>query len=170
MANPSITFTANRGDRKFRNGSKIRREIEQALSGPVKQKIVKRFDARVANWKNKPRFFGRRTSRVDAISLFVHPGGNAEAVRIYGFVTLGTRPHRIEGNPTLFFPGGPYQPKTKPGGSYGGPGIAPGPTVAAKVVQHPGTEPRNFEADVAKESKSEFYRDMDAAFERGLRG
>jgi hypothetical protein len=169
MANPSIRFTAHREHRKFNKGSEIRREIDQTLSGPVKQELVKRFGLVVADWTNKPRFFGRRNNRLDSISMLVHPGGNARAVEIYGFVTLRTRPHRIEGNPTLFFPGGPYEAKTQPGGGYGGPGIAPGPTVAARSVQHPGTEPRNFEAKIAKEYESEFERVMEAAFRRALR-
>lgn len=168
MANPSIKFTAHRRERKFNKGSAIRREIDQTLSGPVKQELVRRFGLVVADWTNKPRFFGRRTNRIESISLLVHPGGNARAVEIYGYVTLGTPPHRIEGNPALFFPGGPYQPKTQPGGGYGGPGIAPGPTVAARVVQHPGTEPRDFEAKIAKEYQPEFERAMTAAFRRAL--
>lgn len=168
MANPAIRFTAHRRHEKFSKSSVIRREIDQALSGPVKQEMVKRFNEVVANWTNKPRFFGRRTNRVDSISLLVHPGGNAKAVEIYGYVTLGTPPHRIEGAPLLFFPGGSYQPKTTAGGGYGGPGIAPGPTVAARVVQHPGTEPRDFEAKIAKEYQPEFERTMAAAFRRAL--
>ena len=168
MSGPAVRFSAHRRNVKFSKGTTIRRELEQTLSGPVKQELVKRFNEVVANWTNKPRFYGRRTSRVGSISMLVHPGGNAKAVEIYGYVTFGTRPHRIEGAPLLFFPGGPYTPKTTAGGGYGGPGIAPGPTVAARVVQHPGTEPRDFEAKIAKEYQPEFERVMAAAFRRAL--
>lgn len=153
----SITYKANRRNQKFVKGSTIRTKFDALLSGEVKQDLVKLFDLRVANWKNKPRFFGRRTSTNNYISLFVHPGGDADKKRIYEYVSGGTPPHTITGNPLLAFTAGSYQAKTGPGGKYGGPGtVSGGSFVMAQTVQHPGYEGAKFEEAIGQEYKPTF--------------
>lgn len=153
----SITYKANRRNQKFKKGSDIRKKFDSLLSGEVKQDLTKMFALRVANWKNRPRFFGRRTSTNNRISLFVHPGGDAEKVQIYSFVTEGTPPHVIRGAPLLVFVAGRYQRKTGPGGKYGGAGVVSGgEQVRAKQVNHPGYKGAGFEEAIAIEYKPTF--------------
>ena len=94
---------------------------------------------------------------------------------IYGFVTGGTKPHKITARraPTLVFMwGGPgsYKPKTKPKGKIGGPGIVVGGTLHRPVsVNHPGTEARDFESTIADDEKPWFSRTMENAWKRAIR-
>lgn len=84
---------------------------------------------------------------------------------VYGFVDLGTRPHRIEG--PLAFQGN-YVAKTQPrviGSSGGG---ASGPMVYAQGVDHPGTQARKFSETILKKWEKETPKRVQAALRTGL--
>jgi len=166
-----VLFRAVRSRRKFVNSPKVKAEIERVLDREVKPDLIKQFERVVSDWKNKPEFKARKSISANGVKIYVYPAGPNK--KIWFFVSGGTKPHTIRpknAHNRLFFPAGPYQPKTRPGGFYGGPGIAPGPTVAAKAVQHPGTEAREFEKVIAKDYKNKFRRNVENAFRRGLRG
>lgn len=84
---------------------------------------------------------------------------------VYGFVDLGTRPHRIEGN--LAFQSN-YVAKTQPRVIGSGAGGATGPMVYAQGVDHPGTRARLFTETIARTWERETPRRLQAALRTGL--
>lgn len=84
---------------------------------------------------------------------------------IYGYVSGGTRPHEIRPkNPggVLAFQTG-YTAKTVPRVIMSRQGGASGPTVTAKVVQHPGFPGRDFEDVIGEKWDREFPKQVATA-------
>lgn len=117
------------------NTSKLRRAIENALTGEAKAVKVD-LDTTTRTWKHKPEFTiekedGRRTVATDD--------------EVFGYVDEGTEPHIIvaRNKPMLTFGVG-GSPKTTPRviGSKAG---TKGSTIVRKQsVHHPGTAAREF--------------------------
>ena len=172
---PTVAFRAVRTRRKFINYPKVKRELERTLDDEAKPRFIQRFRLVVMNWKHQPDFKARKFIREDKIWLDVFPAGDKEDVAIYGFVTGGTKPHKIRARraPRLAFMwGGPgsYKPKTAPKGKIGGPGIVVGGTLRRPYeVQHPGTEARDFEGVIRDDEKRWYSRTMENAWRRAIR-
>lgn len=88
---------------------------------------------------------------------------------IYSYVEYGTKPHPIvpkkKGGRLVFR--AKYKSKTRPrliGSRRGG---SSGPIVIARRVMHPGTQPRQFSATIAKERDKDLRRLVKAAY-KGL--
>lgn len=114
--------------------------------------MMRDFRRTVATWEHKPTFrVMAKVFKVGSRIVSITVGTDDE---IYGYVSHGTKPHVIRAKPggVLAFPSG-YQAKTKPGRFLSGKGERFGPTVAAKEVKHPGTEPRKFDELVAERHK-----------------
>jgi hypothetical protein len=171
---PTVAYRVIRSRRAFVNAPVARRVLEHALDAEVKPHFVTAFEEVVGNWKNKPKFEGRKFITADAIRVSVFPQGpNKE---IYKYVTKGTRRHPIPKTPKVngslvFVWGGPgsYKPKTAPGGKWGGPGIATGKLTFRKQVQHPGNKPRDFEGFIRKREEPWFTKTMENAWKRAIR-
>ena len=119
------------------------RAMEAALEETGKA-MIRDFKRTVATWEHKPDFqIMGKVFKVGSRVVSITVGTDDE---IYGYVSLGTRPHIIQprSKPTLLFRQG-YRAKTKPGRFLSKPGGAYGDWVAAKEVRHPGNEPRGFE-------------------------
>jgi hypothetical protein len=144
-----------------------KKAINEALDKDVKPALIKSHNLVVANWKHKPKFQTRKDIRPNKITMSVFPvGDNAE---IYTFVDQGTRPHVIKAKnaPRLVFQTG-YKPKTlaRPARTVSGGGVATGPTVFAKQVQHPGSEAREFSETIAEDIKPDFKRTIENTFKQ----
>lgn len=129
----------------------------KALTGEMKdihKEVDKDFDSTVKTWDNKPKFDRKFKSSKSQIRFFT--GSSNE---IYGYVSGGTKPHRIvpKRAKVLKFKG-TYSAKTSPGSIQAGPGGASGADVFSKGVMHPGTKPRNFDKQIAKKWEKNFRR------------
>lgn len=144
-----------------------RKEIEKSLDTKVKPALVKSHEIIVTNWENKPGFQARKSITSNEISVNIFPTGPNK--KIWVFVDEGTKPHLIVPKrvPLLSFKTG-YQPKTlaSPARTVSGGGKATGPRVYAKKVQHPGSAPRNFTKQIAKDIKPGFQKEIESAFRR----
>lgn len=111
------------------------------------KEIKKDFEATTKTWNHKPQFVKEVDTKASPVQVLV--GTDDE---IYRYVDEGTKPHPIfagiytgkSNKRALAFPSA-FTPKTKPnviGSSQGSKG---GSMVVVPYVQHPGTEPRNFD-------------------------
>lgn len=125
---------------------KLSRAIENALDGAAEAARVD-FEVTQQTWKHKATF----TIIKKAGERIVKTGDEP-----YVFVNRGTKPHliRAKNAKTLSFQAH-YTSKTSPrwiGSRQGGPS---GPMMYTPVVHHPGTEPRDFDAEIAKKWQKE---------------
>lgn len=157
-----------RGRKKHPNWSGIAKEIERTIDATIKPEALSYFERIVASWKHKPGFKARKRVSHEEIVIWVYPTGEHKA--IWGYVSGGTRPHIIRPKKAraLVFRTG-YEPRTRPGGQYRGPGTATGDLVFAQQVQHPGSKARNFERHIARWYGPKFRRHMENAARRGAR-
>ena len=140
----------------------MRLELLNALrkSGTV---IRKDFRGTTKNWKHKVKFEQQISLKQPGPTITVWTDDE-----IYNYVDGGTRPHDIwagyytgkSDKKTLAFPS-MFTPKTKPGSLKSGPGSSGGDTVFTPYVRHPGTEPRNFSGQIAKQDLPKFKRLME---------
>jgi hypothetical protein len=112
------------------------------------------FEQSVEGWEHQVSFATQ--SQIEGKRARVIVGTNDE---IYGYVNHGTKPHEIKPKRKgrLSFRTG-YRAKTQRGSLRSGSGGATGAWVSAKKVQHPGTEPRNFDEEVVRRTKPKFER------------
>ena len=132
----------------------LRKEVDLELYFEG-QAILKEFEKTVRTWKHKPNFEIVTEVGRGEVSVLV---GTDDP--IYGYVDEGTRPHRIVPKSTnrrglLFFRSG-YRAKTRPRVIGSGMGGAFGTLVAARAVQHPGTEARRFVETIQNRRKRKF--------------
>lgn len=148
----------------------IRRELVPVAQEHVSErnKVVSDFDTEIK--------FGYRVSATEKqITLTITVENSGEAVSENFTVgelwraldREGTRPHAIrpkqQGGRLSFVTG--YQPHTRPIARSGGPGVATGERVFARMVQHPGFPPRKFSEVINKRLRKRFEK----AVERGVR-
>lgn len=143
---------------KFR---RLAREERTRINDAMREKAEEAkalHESNVATWHHKPTFVIIRTATGYTVKT---------DDEIYAMLDGGTRPHRIEGNPTLAFQN-TYVAKTQPGvlGSSGG--GASGPMVFAAGVDHPGTAPRRFSQTVLREINRTLANDIQAAINAGI--
>ena len=124
----------------------VKREIERVLKAEGDD-IAREYRKTVKTWANKPGFEVLTDTKGGDLIILVGPTGDEAAVNHFVWTDLGTKPHviRAKNAPRLFFGTGGVKAKTAPGvigssaGSRGGV-----PFTAPLVVNHPGTEARNF--------------------------
>jgi len=125
----------------------------------------------VKDWDGQPVFVSNTKRKNGNIHTHCKPVG--QYAEKWMWVNDGTKPHRIEakGAGGLYFRTG-YQPKTKPNTpSFVGPGISTGDTVGpVKAVNHPGSEPRNFEVNWIKWAREWWPDEAYKLIKAGLRG
>lgn len=140
---------------------RFRASMENAGEMAAKSILI---DYRVTHqtWKTNPQF---RIERKAAFEWHIFTD-NA----IYGYVNEGTRPHEIRPkNPAglLAFQTG-YTAKTVPRVIMSRQGGASGPTVTAKVVQHPGFPGREFDEVIGEKWDREWPKQVETALVSAL--
>lgn len=146
-------------------------DLNRALRGAVdsaRKPIEADLKAVTGTWKTKVRFRTR----------FNNEGGNLVVSivtrnKIFIYVDQGTRPHIIQAKnaPYLSFRTGGFIPKTYPGKLLSGSGQkATGGFVKTQSVNHPGTEPRYFSANIAQKHKKTLVAALKAAIRKATGG
>lgn len=174
MAKIRVHRIAGRKARPPNFGGAIMREIKRTINQDVKPDVLSHFKDIVQNWEHKPKFIAKTVVRKGEIALIARAAG--KNAKIWHYVSRGTRPHKIRakaGGVLAFQWGGPgsYQPKTYNNPvSWGGPGtVRGGKATFRQEVDHPGTEPRLFEEEVARVEGPRFQGRVSAAIRRGKR-
>lgn len=156
----------------------IRKDLQKVATAHAKSRRVV-----VANWQkaHRPTFVGKAQAGPKRAGIIVNIGGTEFAKLLWKWLDeTGTKPHVIAPKATnkwgrLFFKwGGPgsYQAKTGANPArYGGPGVVPAgaPLRAAKVVRHPGFEPRHFSEAINQDLEPEALKAIENGGARGLR-
>jgi hypothetical protein len=122
---------------------KLKRAKKNALDGAAKGALVD-YKVTSQTWSHKPGF------------TIESPSDNERIVGtdddIYGYVDDGTPPHVIVAKPgkVLTWIGANYRAKTKPRVIGSGRGGNDNTIVYTKLVQHPGTDARDFSVTIAE--------------------
>lgn len=172
---PLITITRTiRSVRRVNAAEFIKDEMVTAMETLIIPRIEGYFQNVVDQWsaENRPEIETEKTETPDSIEWYIRPVG--DEAKIWGYVTNGTKPHKIlpkRGKALRFRWGGPrsYTPKTGFGGQYRGSGKTTGPTRFFKGVNHPGNKPRNFEKHFKRWINPAFRKESEAAVKRGVR-
>lgn len=135
-------------DLGFKN---VERAVKNALKNTAKNVDVD-FKVVTQTWNHKPGFDTKDISNGSHIGVEVSTDD-----KIFGYVEEGTKPHIIvpKRGKMLFIPGVNYRAKTRPryiGSNKGG---RDNTFVYTKLVQHPGTEAREFSETIAKKWQKE---------------
>ena len=157
------------GRTKRRDWTRIARAIRYHINTEERRRLLAEFNSVVLNWKHRPKFIANMGEKGGDLTLSVRPAGK-EAQK-WQWVSRGTKgPYKIRAKnaPRLAFQTN-YQPRTKPGGSFGGPGKATGPWRTAQEVTHPGIEARLFEEYIANRFAPEFRRRIENLIRREIR-
>lgn len=123
----------------------------------------------VREWTHKPGFRQQKYKNPNVYTIKIVPTGRYAAIWYY--VDRGTKPHEIAAKnvPLLKFQTG-YNPRTAAPAKFAqGTGTASGAWVSAAVVQHPGTEARQFTQTWIDELVPPFPDRIQAAIARGLK-
>jgi len=171
---PKVAYRQIRTRGVYLDQRAFRREVERTIDTKSKPELIAKHDEVVADWATDIEFKARKFITKSGIRIIVFAAGENKMIWVY--VTQGTRPHVIKprrpGYPLRFQWGGPgsYKPKTTTAPSFGGPGkVQGGKTVRFPAVNHPGNDPRPFPAEIARDYKPTYVRDMENAMRRGLR-
>lgn len=128
--------------------------VRRELLGPTRAIVTKSFTKRVRNWRTRVSTRSRYSRPTNTLGqLRVVPSGPQKAVKLWAWVSIGTRPHVISARnmPTLRFRLG-YIRKTLPGNVYGrAGGFSIGRWMTPRKIKHPGIEARDFERHIREE-------------------
>lgn len=148
-------------------------EIDRAMDGHIKPKLIEYCMRIVSRWRgDKPTFKARKIVTPNYWAVDVWPGAGKGADK-WRWASGGTRKRRIVPKK----PGGvlvfraDYQPITRGGGQYRGPGKATGELVFTRLVKNHRIKPRNFEKTILRwyRQSKHFLRTMENAVKRGVR-
>ena len=155
--------------KKRRDWARIARRVRKHMNVTERKLLLDEFKSVVLNWKHKPKFIAKMGNKGGAFVLSVRPvGKEAQKWRWVSQGTKGPYTIRAKNAPTLAFRTN-YKPRTKPGGVFGGPGIATGPWHNPIEVTHPGIEPRLFEEVIGKRFGPQFRRRINNLIRREVR-
>jgi hypothetical protein len=156
------------------------KEVARVMDQQVKPALVEAHERVVKDWDSDVGFAAKKFLRRDSITVYVYPTG--EDKEVWGYVDLGTRPHKIRAKnaPRLAFMmsvdaagkfvRGGYVPKTlaKPARTVLGGGYVKSPKALARPIEvdHPGSEGRGFTEQIAREMQPEIETAIENAFRR----
>lgn len=144
----------------------------EAMASAQRQTTVPKlrvlFRQTVFGWSKKPGFGWSQTRSNDSMTITMYPTG--EGADIWNLVSLGSPAHPIPARVggLLRFKKG-YRASTTPGSLMSRRKYRSNPVWTARVVAHPGFEPRNFPAQIADEFVSTFTQDMQNAINKVAR-
>lgn len=155
----------------------IQDQIKRELV-PVAKEHVQERNKITSDWETDVKFGYRINVSQAQVTLTILVENSSEAVSDDFTVgdlwksldKTGTRPHIIAAKnaPRLAFQTN-YQPHTRPIARSGGPGVATGPLVFARQVNHPGYPPRKFSQMIAKKLAGRYKKAIDRGIRLGSR-
>lgn len=147
------------------NASVFRQEIK-AEAKAVAADMKKDFEKTTRTWKHKVAFKDTSTESGDEATASVETKDE-----IYGYVDQGTKPHIIRPRKRkgLLSFKSKYKAKTTPHVINSHQGGASGKQVFARVVHHPGTDPRYFTRDIQAAWQPKFKKRIESAIARAAK-
>ncbi|MDD3787018.1 MAG: hypothetical protein PHQ87_15840 [Hydrogenophaga sp.] len=154
-------------DRMPVDAKRMRRELEAAINKTL-DAVRSDFRRTVRTWKEQPVFV-----LVKARAVGAHLEGEVHTTNeIYRYVTRGTRPHPIvaKNAARLLFKSSGFLPKTHRRVIGSGRGREGSGWATADAVDHPGTEAREFEEEIAARKQRNLENAVTAAVLRAVKG
>jgi len=143
------------------NSNFVRWLIVRAMQSKTAPDLRRLFGKTVEGWSGKPNFLQKFTNSTAYVSTTVWPSQGNKEGKTYTLVNNGSSPHRIyprRGGMLRFQPG--YRAGTRPRVLSSRSYSRSGPFVSARAVDHPGFEPREFDAEIAEQYAETFVKDM----------
>lgn len=139
------------------------------LRGDLKNRLTKALLETTRNWTHKPTFQSK-VNTVNGLSLLVYPDARTKSSRIWIYVHEGTRPRTIRARLAPRLTVQSYNPHTKRGGRWGGPGNRHGEISYPKVVVNwPGIDKRDFSKEIASRQERQIRRDIQNIVRKAFR-
>jgi hypothetical protein len=141
----------------------VRLKIENALVRKTGPELMRQFKKTVVGWDTQINFYQRKANRQDYVSVTVFT-----RFKQYAIVNAGSPPHTItsrRGGMLRFQTG--YRAATSPRVISSRAKQRSGSFVAARSVQHPGFEARDFDVTIAEEIAPQFIDDVQEAIRIG---
>jgi hypothetical protein len=157
----SVSIKVNVPDRLL-NDARVRSEIERVLRSQTAPDLRRQFAKTTEGWDNRPNFSQKFASRNDYLSATVYT-----TQQQYAIVNAGSPAHTItprRGGMLRFQPG--YRASTKPRVISSRAKQRSGSVIAARSVQHPGFEAREFDQTIAENYAGQFEEDVQNAISR----
>lgn len=154
-------------ERSLVDQKRMQRELEAAINKTL-DAVRSDFRRTVRTWKEQPVFVLVKARAVGAnLEGEVHTTNE-----IYRYVTRGTRPHPIvaKNASKLFFKTGGFLPKTTARVIGSKTGKSGSEWAAASQVNHPGTQAREFEEEIAARKQRNLENAVTAAVLRTVKG
>ena len=142
-----------------------RRELSKGVK-ETGDEINSDFKSTTSTWESSVKF--RRKDNLRGSKAFSTLTDTSD--EIYSLVSRGTRPHVIQPRRArrLVFKG-TFRAKTLPGTIRARQGGQSGGTVVTTVVEHPGTEPRNFDRTLKEKHEPLFRSRVQDAMDRAAK-
>lgn len=141
----------------------------KTMRGKSARELKKLFQDTVFGWSKKPYFLAKFSGGANELSVEIRVTG--PAAETYALVNAGSPPHVIipsrPGGILRFRPG--YRPSTSPGVLKSRRAYRSGAMVVARMVNHPGFEPREFPKLIREKYNPTFEKDMQDAINRAVR-
>lgn len=137
-----------------------------------KKILLAAFEKIVKDWESDVSFGAKKFITGSYLAINIFPQGADKEIWFY--VDLGTPKHDIpvKNAPYLHFQAGTYVPKTmaNPARTNASGGYVQNPQwVKTLIVEHPGSEARDFTGTLAGDAKPIFDAQIEAAFKRAQR-
>lgn len=145
------------------NPGRLTAALEDALDDAA-QKVYSDLQRPTSTWKTSVAFQIRRIANGRTIGRTI-----STANEIYGYVNSGTRPHVIRAKNAKYLNFGPSSPKTTPGNLDSTSGSRGPRTTFVAQVNHPGTDPRNYDKVAAEHAEQTFPTLVRLAVKEGTR-
>lgn len=149
---------------------KLTPALKRYLERDAKKVLVGDMEETVKNWKTKPKMVGEVSNPYGTrLQLTVQPKGRGSTN--WKRISNGTGPRTIKAKTPkgMTFPRN-YDPKTTPGGSYGGPGRRYGPIVRNRQSVYHTIAPRHFASKIMKKREKKIIADVNTIVRRVGRG
>lgn len=145
----------------------VRNAIRDAQKEKTGPKLRNLFKKTVIGWEDPPYFEIEQTENFNMIAVKVYASSinGVASQEHYKFVNDGTKPHPIYSKSRigfLIFQEG-YHPSTRPWSLNSRANSRFGNTIGVRSVNHPGSEGRFFDVQIADMSGDEFAQDMEDA-------
>jgi hypothetical protein len=143
---------------------RFKKTAVSVMNSNTKPGVKRELSKFTRGWRTRVDFSSAVARRPDRIFITIFPRGQPGR-RVWEWVSEGTREnYPISPGELGYLAIADYQPFTRPGGVFGGPGSRSDDVgFVTRTVPHPGIEAREFEKHAADSYEDEFGREMTLA-------
>jgi hypothetical protein len=142
---------------------RFKKTAVSVMNSNTKPGVKRELSKFTRGWRTRVDFSSAVARRPDRIFITIFPRGQPGR-RVWEWVSEGTDPHSISPGELGYLAIADYDPFTRPGGVFGGPGARSDDVwFVSRPVWNLGIEAREFEKHAADSYESTFAKEMEAA-------